>query len=42
MRDREVLLRVTDDRGDWMFEVDGICLDELCSGLEEICRQHLG
>ena len=37
---RRVLLRIEDRSGDWLFEVSGIKLDELRSGLAEIRRRR--
>lgn len=39
-RERRVLLRIEDRSGDWLFEVSGIKLNELRSGLAEIRRRH--
>ena len=39
-RERHVLLRVSDRRGPWMFEVSGIRLGELRKGIAKIRRQH--
>lgn len=41
-RERRVLLRLADDRGGWLFHVDGIGLDEIRAGLDRIRRRHLG
>lgn len=40
-RGQRLLLRVEDQRGDWLFEVQGIDLDELRAGLSDI-RQRRG
>lgn len=37
---RRVVLRVSDRRGDWLFDVPGIKIDELRLGLAQIRRRH--
>lgn len=37
---RRLLLRVEDQRGDWLFQVDGIDLDDLRAGLAEVRQRH--
>lgn len=39
-RGQRVLLRVEDQRGDWLFQVDGIDLDDLRAGLATIRQQR--
>ena len=39
-RGRRLMLRVEDRRGDWLFEVHGIGLDDLQSGLSKIRNQR--
>ena len=37
---RRVVLRIGDREGDWLFDVPGIKVHELCDGLAEIRAQH--
>jgi hypothetical protein len=39
-RDRHVLLRLADRRGAWVFEVDGISLSDLRTGIASIRQQR--
>lgn len=41
-QERRVLLRLQDNRGSWIFEVDGINLRDLRAGIDAIRSAHVG